>query len=197
MRIIAGKFKGLKLYNPSSYGLRPTTDMLREALFNILGDSFLHGRVLDLFAGSGSLGIEALSRGAGAVTFIERETKSLRLLRRNLERLQEEEALIRVIPTDAFRALSGLSKKREQFDLIFVDPPYEADLWFRALSIIDKRRLLAEDGLIVLEIPKTRLLSAEVGDLELKKKKIYGEVSLEFWGYKHWSDGDEDSHLPG
>lgn len=187
MRIIAGKFKGLKLHNPSSYGLRPTTDMLREALFNILGDSFLNGRVLDLFAGSGSLGIEALSRGAGAVTFIERETKSLRLLKRNLERLQEEEAFIRVIPTDAFRALPRLSKKREQFDLIFVDPPYEEDLWLRVLSIIEKWRLLAEEGLIVLEVPKTRFLSAEIGDLELKKKKIYGEVSLEFWGYKHWS----------
>lgn len=198
LRVIAGTYKGLKLLGPTHQGLRPTTDMVREALFNILRDDVFDGRVLDLFAGSGSLGIEALSRGAGFVTFVEQDSKSLRLLKQNLERLRAEKLNVRVLPSDVFRIMPRLSREEEKYDLILVDPPYKAELWCRVLSDIDHYQLLRKDGRIVIELPKYRRLPDKVGDLIRKDKKDYGEVSLEFWGYQESGvDGDDHSHLPG
>jgi len=181
---------------PTHQGLRPTTDQVREALFNILRNSFVDGKVLDLFAGSGALGIEALSRGAEAVTFVEQDSRSLRLLKQNLERLRDRYLALRVIPGDVFRTLPRLNREDESFDLILVDPPYHGNLWERVLKDIDRFKLLKEEGLVVLELPKNYNLPEEMGRLTRKNKRIYGEISLEFWGHK--TSGDEendDCHL--
>lgn len=183
MRISGGKYGGIKLIGPTHQGLRPTTDMLREALFNILGDSFLEGRVLDLFAGSGALGIEALSRGAQAVCFVEKDPKGLRLLKENLQRLPEVTTEIRIIPGDVFRVLPRLSREGAAFDLILVDPPYKAQLWLGVLELISRLSLLTADGQIVVEISKFALLPERAGRLRRVDKRVYGEVSLEFWKY--------------
>ena len=183
MRITGGKYGGIKLLGPTHQGLRPTTDMLREALFNILGDSFLDGRVLDLFAGTGALGIEALSRGARVVYFVEKDPKSLRLLKQNLQRLPEVTTEIRIFPGDVLRILPKISRGEAAFDLILIDPPYQAQLWGRVLELISHLALLATDGRIVVEIPKFDLLPERVGRLRRVDKRVYGEVSLEFWKY--------------
>ena len=167
--------------------MRPTTDLLREALYNILGDFFPGGRVLDLFAGSGALGIEALSRGAEAVYFVEKDPKGLRLLKQNLQRLPEVTAEIRVLPGDVFRVLPRLGREEPPFDLILIDPPYKAQLWLRVLELLSGLPLLAADGQIVVEITKFDRLPERVGRFQRVDKRLYGEVSLEFWQYA--SDG--------
>ncbi len=184
MRITGGKFCGHKLLSPSHQGLRPTSDMVREALFNILGDAVYEGKVLDLFAGSGALGIEAISRGARAVYFVEQDHRGLHLLKNNLQRFPDINAEVRVFPADAFRILSKLSREGEKFDLILIDPPYKANLWLRILQNISQLTPLSEYGQIVLEIPKYNLLPDEIGKLIRIDKRVYGDVSLEFWKYK-------------
>ena len=154
------------------------------------------GRVLDLFAGSGALGIEALSRGAYYVTFVEQDPRSLRLLKQNLLRLREEHLAVRVIPGDVFRTLPRLSKEDESFDLILIDPPYHANLWHRVVRDVDELHLLKAEGVIVLELPKRLELPANIGGLTRKDKRIYGEVSLEFWGHKT-SGVERDEPCPG
>ncbi|HHT06648.1 MAG TPA: 16S rRNA (guanine(966)-N(2))-methyltransferase RsmD [Hydrogenispora sp.] len=184
MRITGGKYGGQKLLGPSHEGLRPTTDMLREALFNILGATFLNGRVLDLFAGAGTLGIEALSRGAQAVTFVEKDPKGLRLLKKNLQRLPDANTTeVSIYPVDVLRILPKISREEAPYDLIFIDPPFKADLWLRVLALISRSSVLAATGQIVVEIPRHNLLPERVGRLQRVDKRVYGEVSLEFWEY--------------
>ena len=184
MRITGGKFCGHKLLSPSHQGLRPTSDMVREALFNILGDTVVDGKVLDLFAGSGALGIEAISRGAGSVCFVEQDHRSLRVLKNNLQRFSDITTEVRVFPADVFRILPKLSQEEAEYDLILIDPPYKANLWLRILQNISQLTPLSEDGLIVLEIPRYNLLPEELDKLIRIDKRVYGDVSLEFWKYK-------------
>jgi 16S rRNA (guanine(966)-N(2))-methyltransferase RsmD len=183
MRITGGKYGGIKLRGPTHQGLRPTTDMLREALFNILGDSFLDGRVLDLFAGAGTLGLEAISRGARTVYFVEKDHKGLRLLKQNLQRLPEVTTEVRIFPGDVLRILPKISREEAVFDLVLMDPPFKAKLWLGVLELISRLPMLATDGQIVVEISKYALLPERVGCLQRVDKRVYGEVSLEFWKY--------------
>jgi len=186
MRVTGGKYRGMKLTGPSHHGLRPMMDRIREALFNILAGFFVGGSVLDLFAGSGSLGIEALSRGAESVLFVEKDPRSLRVLRQNLRALQERgdwdgKEGIRVRPGDVFHVLPRLQGEGEKFDLIFADPPFPADLWVKILEAVDGNQVLAEDGLLVMQVRRDRILPERVGDLARRERRIYGETSLEFW----------------
>lgn len=184
MRITGGKYGGLKLLGPTHEGLRPTTDMLREALFNILGAAFHNGRVLDLFAGAGTLGIEALSRGAGAVSFVEKDPRGLRLLRKNLQRLPDEIATkVSIFPADVLRILPKIGREEAPYDLIFIDPPFKVNLWRPVLEQISQLSLLAATGQIVVEMAKYNHLPDRVDRLQRVDKRVYGEVSLEFWKY--------------
>jgi len=184
MRITGGKYGGLKLLGPTHEGLRPTTDMLREALFNILGATFLNGRDLDLFAGAGTLGIEALSRWARAVSFVEKNPKGLRLLKKNLQRLPDAITTeVSIYPVDVLRILPKISREEAPYDLIFVDPPFKANLWLQVLELLSRLTVLAATGQIVVEIPGRNQLPERVGRLQRVDKRVYGEVSLEFWEY--------------
>src|SRR3954453_13668244 len=121
MRVIAGSYGGRTLKAPAGDGTRPTSDRVREALFSILGDRVAGARVLDLFAGSGALGIEALSRGAASATFVDDAPAALRVLRANLEALGEDAEVVRA---DAVRWLRAASGRAHQYDLVLLDPPY-------------------------------------------------------------------------
>src|SRR5690554_3287387 len=192
MRVTGGIYRGMKLTGPSHHGLRPAMDRIREALFNILGGFFVGGSVLDLFAGSGSLGIEALSRGAGAVVFVEKDPRSLRVLQRNLERLKnmsdhdgehqlDGEKRIKVWSGNVFRVLPRLHREGQKFDLILADPPFPANLWVKILEAVSGNQVLAEDGLLVLQVRRDCTPPEAVGDLARQDRRIYGETSLEFW----------------
>src|SRR5262245_38258932 len=128
MRIISGELRGRRLKAPPGLATRPTSDRLREALFNILGGDVAGSRFLDVFAGSGAVGLEAYSRGADSVGFVEHSRRALALLEENVEHCGASEG-VRIVARDALSALRSLATKGEEFDIVFVDPPYEADLY--------------------------------------------------------------------
>jgi 16S rRNA (guanine966-N2)-methyltransferase len=148
VRITGGILKGRKLLVPKIPDLRPTTDMVRESVFNILRNRTEGARILDLFAGTGALGIEALSRGAVEAVFVEKDRKVLEALKRNLASCGVE-AQSRVIPMPAEKAIFYLEKRSEKFDLIFLDPPYHTEL---ASTVLDRLSPLVDnEGLVILE----------------------------------------------
>ena len=148
MRIIAGKFKGRALITMKDKSIRPTTDRVKESIFNLLQGVVEDARVLDLFAGSGALGIEALSRGAHSVTFADRSNDSIETINTNLKKVSGK---INVIRKDFLSTIDYLSARKEKFDLIFLDPPYKQGLEKVAIEKIDEAEILAEDGIIVVE----------------------------------------------
>ncbi len=134
MRVIAGRYKGRRLRAPRGRNTRPTSDRVREALFSMLG-AVDEARVLDLFAGTGALGIEALSRGASSAVFVERDAAALDALRANLETLDLHQPRVEVRRVDALAALRTARERNETYDLVFVDPPYgDAQAWESGLS---------------------------------------------------------------
>jgi 16S rRNA (guanine966-N2)-methyltransferase len=148
LRIIAGNLRGSRLQVADAPSLRPTPDRVRETLFNWLAPWIAGARCLDLYAGTGALGIEALSRGAAGCVFVERERTLQQLLRENLERLKVEGA--RVVAADAMAFLAGPA---QPFDLVFLDPPFELDLWQEAARTLELRGWLAPAALIHVEAP--------------------------------------------
>ena len=125
MNIIGGMYKGRIIYMPKGAGIRPTSNKVREALFNILGDKVPGAAVLDLFAGSGSLGLEALSRGAAKAVFIDNNTRCISTIKRNLEKLRAPSG-VKITQLNVLQGIKKMSD-REKFDLIFLDPPYFKD----------------------------------------------------------------------
>lgn len=151
MRVITGIYKGRRLKGPVKDELRPTSDRVKEAIFNVLAGCIEGARVLDMFAGTGNLGIESLSRGASHVHFIDQSTGSLRLLRYNLGLVGAGAAQFRVIAGDAFRAVERLGKADTLFNVIFVDPPYRKGLAGQALDALASARVFAGDCVVVAE----------------------------------------------
>jgi 16S rRNA (guanine966-N2)-methyltransferase len=180
MRIIAGVYKGRRLKTPRHEGLRPTADRVKEALYNIIGPRITGATLLDLFAGTGGIGIEALSRGAATVVFADCNPASLRLVRENLAMLPPHPE-IRVLPLDAEQAIRLLSREQCSFDLIFLDPPFEAGLLPRTMQTIHAAKLLAPEGWLIAEHSSRTEL--EAGDWRLFEKRVYGEITLSFFGY--------------
>lgn len=184
MRVITGTAKKRKLITPRGLAVRPTSDRVKEALFNILGESVIAGRFLDLFAGAGTVGIEALSRGAGAVVFVEKESNNIRIIKRNLQITGlAGNAQCLGLPVD--RAVTLLAAKQRSFDLIFMDPPYMQNLVSDTLSIITGNNLLLPGGTAVVESSKNTLLPENVADrLCMFRQAGYGETLLTFYHNK-------------
>ena len=151
MRVVGGRLRGRTLAAPSTQAIRPTTDRLRETLFNILahayGDPVTDARVLDLFAGTGALGIEALSRGAAAVDFVEADAQLADSLRANLARLRQP---ARVMRSDALRFLADGDAR---YDVVFIDPPFGADLWASSAQALETHERLTAGAWIYVESP--------------------------------------------
>lgn len=179
MRVIAGVARGRKLAAPQHGNTRPTPDRVREALFSALASTLVDARVLDLFAGSGALGIEALSRGARTATFVERDADTAAVLRRNLTVLpQDVQQRARLVVDDAARALDRLGRANEPFDLIFADPPYATDAYDAVLHAVASANLLAPSGAVVLEHPRTRTAPEPAAGLVLVRSRAYGSVCI-------------------
>lgn len=187
MYIIGGKHKKRRLVTPKSAEVRPSASQLREALFNICQQSIEGAQFLDLFAGSGGIGLEALSRGAKGSTFVENNRSSLISLRKNIETLHEEENA-RILSFDVFEALKRLDKENRKFDIIFADPPYgtkEHSLSNQVLEAIASSSLLSKEGMLFLE-DALEASSQDVslgGTLELVSVRRYGRAALRH--YRH------------
>lgn len=190
MRVISGSARGRKLKSPKSGETRPIMDRVKTALFDILAPEIVGMRVLDLFAGTGAVGIEALSRGAAAATFIERSPDAWKLVRENLA-LTNLSDRAEVLRTDAFAFLQQAAAAKKRYDLVYVAPPQYEGMAARALSQLDTAPLTEPDGLVIVQIhPQERsdLDALSLDHLRLYDQRRYGSTLLLF--YTH----DEDSH---
>jgi 16S rRNA (guanine966-N2)-methyltransferase len=186
MRVIAGKFRSRQLKSVKSAALRPTSDRLRETLFNILGDLVVGSRFIDAFAGTGAVGIEALSRGAKEVIFIEKHPGTAALIKNNLELLQISKREARVLPIDVLRALEMLAKEnsgnREAPDILFLDPPYDhAAEYERVLSFVASATLLNENALVIAEHRRNSELPENLETLQRVRVLRQGDATLSFY----------------
>jgi 16S rRNA (guanine(966)-N(2))-methyltransferase RsmD len=179
LRVISGTLKGKKLFAPKGLSLRPTSDRVREAIFDILQGSIEGRRVLDLFSGTGAMGIEALSRGAETAVFVENQPSSLAVLRKNLAGCRLE-GVARVLPEEAEAALRVLDGEGSPFELIFLDPPYGKGLARKTLGRLAESRLLVPETLIVAEHSPAE--EAEGGPLlERVDFRKYGGTRISFF----------------
>ncbi len=179
MRVITGSAKGKKLKEVPGNITRPITDRAKESLFSILGDWVVDGRILDLFGGTGAVGIEALSRGGAQATFVERAQAALRVIRENLTLTGLTERAV-VIKGDAFKYLQR--ETPAPFDIIFIAPPQYKGMWHKALSMVDARpELLTEEGLVVVQIHPKEFEEIPLNQLTLYDQRRYGSVLLCFY----------------
>lgn len=180
MRISAGEHRGRRLRSVKGTRTRPTSDLLRQAAFNVLGDRIQGARALDLFAGTGSVGLEALSRGAATVTFIEKDRRAVGALRSNLERLSLVPQA-RILSGDVLLVLERLQGAGERFDCIFLDPPYGGDLAARCIEVLARGSLLSENGLLVAQTFHKTPLPEQAGVLRRVWHRRYGESRLSLY----------------
>jgi len=180
MRIISGSRKGRKLVDWEETGIRPMRDFVRTALFNIISELVPDARFLDLFCGTGSVGLEALSRGARECVFVDSSPAACAVTRRNLGSL----GLIsraQVIQSDYLAGIDRLARRGRKFDLVFVGPPYGKGLAAAALSRLGEGDVLAEGGLVVTEVYKKEGLSPNYGVLSRIDSRTYGDNTLHFY----------------
>lgn len=181
MRVIAGKYRSRVLKSALRLRLRPTSDRLRETLFNVLGGLVEDSLFVDLFAGTGAVGIEAISRGAREVVFIELHAAGVRLISRNLESLGVRTG-VEVIEADAVRGLETLSARRLAADFIFLDPPYEnQEDYVRVLEFLDTSHLIAPRGFVIAEHRNSMELPERFDRLECSRILEQGDASLSFY----------------
>ncbi|MCD4785247.1 MAG: 16S rRNA (guanine(966)-N(2))-methyltransferase RsmD [Candidatus Eremiobacteraeota bacterium] len=175
MKVIAGKFKGRNLEFRTRRGLRVTSQKVKEAMFSMIGDNIIKAVVLDLFCGYGTLGIEAISRGAKEVTFVETDTHTVKQLKYFLEQL-DVAGQATLIRRDAIKAVKHC--KENSFDIVFMDPPYHINYEEKALKVVDKYKIIKPGGICILEHYSKNSIPDRVGDLVKFKEKKYGDTSL-------------------
>ncbi len=185
MRVIAGTYRSRILKSLKGRALRPTSDRLRVTLFNVLGPRVAGSRFIDLFAGTGAIGIEALSRGAGEVVFVENHAPAAALIRRNLESLGIRNGAT-VVAVDALRGLemlaSGKEGKTPQYDYVFLDPPYAAaNDYARVLESLGSGNLIAPGGVVIAEHRRSFDLPEEAGALQRYRVLKQGDAALSFY----------------
>ena len=173
MRVIAGEARGRKLISLDGLHTRPTTDRVKESMFNMLSMRMLDARVLDAFSGSGALGIEALSRGAASCVFLENDTKAMSVTQENLKTI----GFLDRANMHLCDACQFIKSTKEQFDIIFLDPPYDANLYLPILSAIAEGNVLAEDGVIVAE-RRADTEPCAIDSLSIVKDKRYGKTAV-------------------
>lgn len=191
MRVIAGDYRGRRLDPIEGMDIRPTSDKVKGSLFNILGASVIDSVFLDLFGGTGGVGIEALSRGADHVVFIDTDIKSIKVLKGNLEHLNINDN-VEIFNTDYSTAISKLYNNNKFFDIIFIDPPYSVGLAQNALAEIDKHPILAQSGLIIVEHDSRDEMPSSLGKLYMYRSKQYGNTTLSFYTYNKQTQHKEE-----
>lgn len=181
MRVIAGALKGRPLFSVPGFKTRPTSDRVKEAIFNLVPNRvYRDGYGLDLFAGTGSLGIEALSRGCSHVIFVDYAGQAVKIIKKNIQELGLKQRS-EVYKQDAIRAVHILAKKKQQFNIIFLDPPYSWEKVNTLLDLIAKRSLLMEGGILVFESAKERPMAERYDSLTLYKRQIYGDTAVHLY----------------
>lgn len=174
MRIITGIAKGRQLKTPKGMNTRPTSDRVKESLFSILGDEVTGVRVLDIFAGTGGLGLEALSRGAESAVFVDKSTADI--VEDNVQHCRLADRA-EVVKGDVFTVLQRLEARGRQFDLVFCDPPYHLGLWERAMTVLAEGKLLAKGALLVVECGGDENELPDLPQLRLLRNQRYGATT--------------------
>jgi len=196
MRIIGGELKSRKIAFPKTKLTRPMTDRSKETVFNIISGLVDGKHVLDLYAGSGSLGLEALSRGALDAVFIDRADWAAKVIRKNLESLALEDKA-EIFQTDVIRAIKKLESQKRLFSLVFVDPPFDHGLVKKTLIRLDQSVILAPFAHIVVGHTKQELLPESLQALKLVRTKNIGQACLSFYFRLESQDGETKSYLSG
>jgi 16S rRNA (guanine(966)-N(2))-methyltransferase RsmD len=183
MRVITGLAKGQRLKAPKGLKTRPTTDRVKESLFNILADIPQRAKVLDLFAGSGGLGIEALSRGAEYAVFVDKSSASCQVIKDNLQStgLQEKAAILR---NDVLEVLEQLKRQGHIFTLIFCDPPYMTGLAEATLQRVNKLKVVTYGAIFVAEHSRREEMANHIGGFTLVRREQYGDTVMSFYSYQ-------------
>ena len=193
MRVISGTARGRAIEAPAGQDTRPVTDKIRQSLFNIWQFDIPGCRFLDLFSGSGSMGIEALSRGAERAVMVEKRKDAADVIRRNLQNLGLMKHAV-VLQEDVFDAVSRLDKKGETFDIIYLDPPYTVDEIFEpVMQRMGQTRLLEDDGVLVIRTRKEKDMASEYGNLEKFREKVYGISRARFYRLKDSASADPEA----
>lgn len=183
LRIIAGKYRGLQLASPRGDRLRPTADKVRQAIFNIIGNDLSELWVLDLFAGTGAMGLEALSRGAAFVVLVDQHPTAMRLIDRNLAACGNPQGVTRY-KTDLCRGLKGLVRHAWRFDLVFMDPPYKQGLSQRCLEELGGGQLLNPEATVISEHDPGEHFATEYGCLQHQETRRYGNTAVSFYQWE-------------
>lgn len=191
MRIIAGEMRGRQLKAVEGMQTRPTSDKVKGAIFSVLGDKVLDARVLDLFAGTGNLAIEALSRGSSEAVLVEQSFEAHQIIRRNLEQIGLSQKT-NLYLLDAFKYINRYPN--EVFDLIFLDPPYYKGLVLKVLLILKEYSYLTPTGVIVAETANDENLDGDIYPFEIRKTRKYGDTKV--W-YLQRVDVDEGEDIHG
>ncbi len=186
MRIIAGRFKGTRLSGPRGDAVRPTTDRVREALFSALGDRVQGCAVLDLFAGTGAFGLEAVSRGAESALFVEKDRRTAAGLAKTIQRLGIEDR-VSILIMDAIRAIKVAAGRNERFGIVFLDPPYGKGRLSRVLTAPEFRKILEPDGLIIVEREQGSECPNGLESTDKQFSRRYGSTLIEI--FRHKQDG--------
>ena len=171
MRVITGSARGRKLKTPENYDIRPTTDNVKESVFNIIQFDIEGRRVLDLFAGTGQLGIECLSRGASSAVFVDQSREAVKIVKENLKACGLSGTVVQADATSFLRTCG-------KFDIIFVDPPYDSDLYESVLNTVNSIDILSDGGIIICESRRERALPEMTAPYKKRKEYTYGKVKL-------------------
>ena len=174
MRIISGKCRGLNLISPAGEDTRPTLDRVKEAIFNIIMPYILDSDVLDLFAGSGALGIEAISRGAKSAFFIDKNQESINCINKNINSAR----FCDFCQVKKFDSIQFLNECSKSFDIIFLDPPYKDNLYKNVFNLIFTKNLLKDNGIIVLEYDYSLKMPEIPDEFEIIKERKYGRAGV-------------------
>jgi 16S rRNA (guanine966-N2)-methyltransferase len=194
LRVISGSAKGKRLKAPAGLNTRPITDMIKEALFNVLGARVSEAKLLDLFAGSGSVGIEALSRGAEIVAFVDNSNEAVKIVKENLNNCKFTSGY-QVLRSDVFKALEILKRHDNKFDLVYIDPPFTNEKIFNEIMrAIAKTDVLEPDGIVIIRTPRRKEMPLFTG-LDNYRSNHYGESSLHYY-CRCEEDPKDDGNFP-
>lgn len=181
MRVISGTAKGTKLESIDSFSTRPTLDRVKESLFNIISNNIYESNILDMFAGSGAIGIEFLSRGCNKAVLCDQSIDAIKIINKNLEKTHLKDKAI-VLNMDYKKCLKELSDNNEKFNVIFIDPPYKNNIATNTVELILKYGLLEKDGIIIIETDEQDrdIKQLEKLDIEIYDTRKYGRAHLIF-----------------
>lgn len=183
MRITSGKFGGIRLNPVKSDQTRPTTDKVKESLFSMTGPYFDGGTFLDLFAGSGAVGIEAVSRGMARAVLVDRQYQAIKTIKDNIDKIHEADRF-EVIKGTADKVLLSLAKANWQFNMVYLDPPYKAQRIVETLTALATLKLLAADAVVICETDNQTQLPDKLNRFTVVKQKNYGLTNLTIYTYQ-------------